>query len=160
MISVTFLCNRALSTAAAARAKLHSMKKLLLVDDHALIRLGIRSILDGNYEICGEASNGAEAIEKAAALNPDLIVMDVNMPVMDGLEATRRIRSMLPNTKIVVLTMHDSRDLVQRASDAGADAVLTKGSRPHEMRAVIERLLSHPPPAGPESPGDPCGGGA
>jgi YesN/AraC family two-component response regulator len=67
------------------------MKKILLVDDHPLIRLGIRSTLDGNYEICGEAANGADAVGKAAALTPDLILMDVNMPVMDGLGAARRI---------------------------------------------------------------------
>ena len=119
------------------------MKKILLVDDHPLIRLGIRSILAADYEICGEARNGAEAVDKAAALIPDLILMDVNMPVMDGLEATRRIRSMLPNTKVVVLTLNDSRDLVQRADDAGAHAVLTKGTPPAEIIAVIDRLLSN-----------------
>jgi DNA-binding NarL/FixJ family response regulator len=116
--------------------------RILLVDDHPLIRLGIRSILDGNYEICGEASNGAEAVVKAAALVPDLVLMDVNMPLMDGLEATRRIRQMLPTTIIVVLTLHDSRDLVERAKNAGADAVLTKGTRPDEIIAVIDRLAS------------------
>jgi DNA-binding NarL/FixJ family response regulator len=117
------------------------MRTILLVDDHSLIRLGIRSILDGNYEICGEASNGAEAVEKAAALTPDLILMDVHMPLMDGLEATRRIRPMLPRTKIVVFTLHDSRDLVQRAKNAGADAVLSKGAPVDEIMATIARLV-------------------
>jgi DNA-binding NarL/FixJ family response regulator len=116
------------------------MKKILLVDDHPLIRLGIRSILDGNYEICGEAANGADAVEKAATLTPDLILMDVNMPVMDGLGAARRIRAMLPNTKIVLLTLHDARDFSARAK--AADAILTKGSRPDEIIAVIEQILS------------------
>jgi two-component system, NarL family, nitrate/nitrite response regulator NarL len=89
--------------AAAPQAKVRfdmKAKTILLVDDHALVRRGIRSMIDGNYMICGEAENGREAIDMAQALKPDLILMDVSMPVIGGIEATRQIRVLLPKTKI------------------------------------------------------------
>lgn len=121
------------------------MKRILLVDDHQLLRMGLRSLLDGRYEVCGEAANGLEAVEKAQALRPDLILMDFAMPIMDGLDASRRIRSTDSNVKIVLFTMHDSADVHVNAKTAGVDAVLTKGCGPREMIAVLERLLNGAP---------------
>jgi DNA-binding NarL/FixJ family response regulator len=112
-------------------------KRILLVDDHPIVRSGIRSIINGHYEICGEASNGLEAIQRASELQPDLIVMDVNMPVMNGIDATRKIRELLPNTKIMVLTLNDGPAPAQLAESAGAHAVLAKTAHFGEIMATM-----------------------
>jgi len=117
--------------------------RILLVDDHEVLRRGIRSTLDGQWEICGEASNGQEAIDKAAALKPDLVLMDVSMPGMNGIEATKQILKASPAMKVVIFTMHDSQSMVAAAKAAGAKACLTKTVPADRLRGVIAEVLNN-----------------
>ena len=96
--------------------------RILLADDHALVRNGIRALLkkERAWKIVGEAGNGLEAVAKAQKLRPDLVILDIAMPEADGLLVTRQIRSVLPRTKILVLTMHESDQMVRRVFEAGA----------------------------------------
>ncbi len=99
------------------------MIKILLADDHALLREGLRrSFESAGDTVVGEASTGEEALALAKALNPDVILMDLSMPVMDGIEATRRIRDEVPGARIAVLTIHDDIDKTRDAIAAGASA--------------------------------------
>ena len=112
--------------------------RLLLVDDEALIRMGMRAILHGlGYEVVGEAANGQEALDKAAALRPDVVIMDIKMPVMDGLEATRRLMATHP-VPVIVLTAYNERTLVEQAADAGVLAYLMKPVREGDIKPAIE----------------------
>ena len=106
------------------------MKKLriLLADDHALIPRGAREVLQSQqgWRVVGEAGNGIEAVEKAKRLKPDVAVVDISMPELDGVQVTRQIRETVPNTKVLVLTMHDSDQVVESALDAGAHGYVLK----------------------------------
>jgi len=101
---------------------------ILLADDHELVRHGIRGILRARrgWRVIGEASNGQEAVEKTNKLKPDVAILDVSMPNIDGLQATRQIRAASPNTKVVILTMHESDQMVHRVLEAGALAYVLK----------------------------------
>jgi len=111
---------------------------VLLVDDEALIRMGMRVMLeDLGYRIVGEAADGQEAIEKVTALDPDVVIMDIKMPGMDGLEATRRIMATHP-VPIIVLTAYNQRSLVEEAADAGVLAYLMKPVRESDIAPAIE----------------------
>jgi DNA-binding NarL/FixJ family response regulator len=96
--------------------------RILVADDHELVRHGIRGILRARrgWRVIGEAANGQEAVEKTHKLKPDVAILDVSMPDLDGLQATRQIREASPNTKVVVLTMHESDQMVHRVLEAGA----------------------------------------
>ncbi|HKT34332.1 MAG TPA: response regulator, partial [Nitrospira sp.] len=113
--------------------------RVLLVDDHAMVRQGLRSILDGypNLDIIAEAGDGEEAITLARLLKPDLIVMDVNMPRLDGIEATRRIREELPDTSVVGLSVNEAEHIVKSMKAAGAAAFLTKESAADHLYETI-----------------------
>ncbi len=112
--------------------------RILLVDDEALIRMGLRAMLhDLGYTVVGEAGNGREAVEKVVALNPDVAIMDIKMPEMDGLEATRRIMATHP-VPIIVLTAYNQRNLVDEAADIGVLAYLTKPVREADILPAIE----------------------
>ena len=114
-----------------------NMIKVLIVDDHAVLRDGIRAML-GAYDeinIVGEASDGLEAIKKSLELMPDVVLMDIAMPGMDGLEATRRIKKKSPRVKVLVLTQYDDRQYILSAIKAGVDGYLPK-------RAVGSELIS------------------
>jgi DNA-binding NarL/FixJ family response regulator len=103
--------------------------RILLADDHTVLRDSIRRSFEAaGEEVVGEAANGEEAVELARQVRPDVTVMDLTMPVLDGIGATRRIRQEQPEAKIVVLTMHDDVDATRRALEAGAVGFLTKGS--------------------------------
>ncbi len=116
----------------------HADGRVLLVDDEALIRMGMRVMLqDLGYQVVGEAADGQEAIEKVAALDPDVVIMDIKMPVMDGLEATRRIMATHP-VPIIVLTAYGQRSLVEEAADAGVLAYLMKPVRESDIAPAIE----------------------
>jgi DNA-binding NarL/FixJ family response regulator len=105
------------------------MLRILLADDHKILREGIRRGLEGAGEsVVGEAANGEEAVALAAELHPDVILMDLSMPVLDGIEATRRIIEANPEQKVVVLTMHDDAQRTRAAISAGAVGYLTKGT--------------------------------
>ena len=113
--------------------------RVLLVDDHAMVRQGLRSILDGypNLDIIAEAGDGEEAVTLARLLKPDLIVMDVNMPRLDGIEATRRIREELPATYVVGLSVNEADHIVKSMKAAGASAFLTKESAADHLYETI-----------------------
>lgn len=112
--------------------------RILLVDDEALIRMGLRVMLqDLGYEIAGEAADGHDAVAKAAALAADVVIMDIKMPGMDGLEATRRIMAAHP-VPIIVLTAYNQQSLVAEAADAGVLAYLMKPVREADIGPAIE----------------------
>ena len=112
--------------------------RILLVDDEALIRMGLRVMLaDLGYEVVGDAADGQEAVAKVAALDPDVVIMDIKMPGMDGLEATRRIIAARP-VPIIVLTAYNQQSLVAEAADAGVLAYLMKPVRESDIGPAIE----------------------
>jgi DNA-binding NarL/FixJ family response regulator len=102
--------------------------RILVADDHELIRHGIRGILRARrgWKVIGEAANGQQAVEKTNKLKPDVAILDVSMPDLDGLQAAREIRDASPNTKVVILTMHESDQMVHQVLDAGALAYVLK----------------------------------
>lgn len=116
--------------------------RILVVDDHAIMREGIRALfgVHGDMEVVGEASDGREAIDKAAELAPDVVVMDIAMPGMDGLEATRRIRKQNPKAKVLVLTQHDNKEYILSAIKAGAAGFLPKRALSSELVSAIRAL--------------------
>jgi DNA-binding NarL/FixJ family response regulator len=122
------------------------MKKLriLIADDHGLVRRGARAVLHSRpgWRVVGEATNGREAVQKAIELKPDVAVVDIGMPELDGVEVTRQIREAVPNTKVLVLTMHESDQMISRALDAGACGYLLKSdltdSFPKAVKAIAE----------------------
>jgi DNA-binding NarL/FixJ family response regulator len=115
------------------------MARVLVVDDHAVIRRGVQGILRSHpeWELCGEAENGQEAVKLAEALKPDVIIMDVSMPVLNGLEATRLIHDLLPDTRILLLTLHSSTELVRSAFRAGARGYVLKSDAEHEILRAL-----------------------
>jgi DNA-binding NarL/FixJ family response regulator len=113
--------------------------RILVADDHELVRRGIRGLLRAQrgWRIIGEATNGREAVEKTNKLKPDVAIVDISMPDLDGLQATRRIREAAPGTSVVVLTMHESDQMVRRVLDAGAlGYVLKSDLAAHLVKAV------------------------
>jgi two-component system response regulator NreC len=116
--------------------------RVLLADDHTIVRKGLRSLLDEeiDIEVIGEAENGREAIEKTEALQPDIIVMDHTMPVLNGLEATRQIRQRFPETHVLILTMHTNEEYVFQFLEAGAAGYLVKESAPNELVAALRAI--------------------
>jgi DNA-binding NarL/FixJ family response regulator len=120
-------------------ARLPKKLCILVADDHELVRRGIRGILRAprGWKVVGEAANGREAVEKANKLKPDIAIVDLTMPDLDGLQATRQIREESPATKVVVLTMHESDQMVRRVLDAGAlGYVLKSDLATHLVQAV------------------------
>ena len=116
--------------------------RILIVDDHEAIRRAIRFLLTrDSLEICGEAENGKQALEKVRALKPDLVILDVSMPVMNGVEAAREIRRFAPRTKIVILSVHDSPQIIEIAKQAGADAYVLKSAADKNLNVTVKRLL-------------------
>ncbi|MBI2435474.1 MAG: response regulator [Candidatus Hydrogenedentes bacterium] len=124
--------------------------RVLLADDHELVRQGLRRIINssGDLEVVGEAGNGEEAWEWALRLNPDVVLMDVNMPRMNGIEATRHIRRELPETAVVGLSLHDDPQLATAMINAGAHSYITKGGPPEELCQALRVAVAKdvPPP--------------
>jgi DNA-binding NarL/FixJ family response regulator len=117
------------------------MITLVLADDHTLLREGLRRSFEAAGDrVVAEASNGEEAVALAIAHHPDVVVMDLSMPVMDGVTATHRIREAAPGVRVAVLTMHDDVERTRDAISAGASAYLTKGTSFSELRRTIERV--------------------
>jgi DNA-binding NarL/FixJ family response regulator len=116
--------------------------RILIADDSELIRRGVAALLSAEpaWEICGEAPDGAEALQKARVLQPNVILLDISMPGMGGLEVARHLRRELPETKIVVMSQHDPRHMRARVIDAGGDACLDKGLLATELIATIKKL--------------------
>jgi two-component system response regulator NreC len=123
------------------------MKKLriLLADDHTVMRTGLRLLLERqhNLEVVGEAENGRDTIQLAASLRPDVVVMDVSMPVLNGIEATKTIVTEHPNIAVVILSMHADESYVMRALKAGARGYLLKDSAPADLLGAIQAVTQN-----------------
>jgi DNA-binding NarL/FixJ family response regulator len=117
--------------------------RILIVDDHEMLRRGIESIVNNNRlgEVCGEAENGEEAIQKVQELNPDLVIMDISMPVMNGLQTTRAIRKLASPPKILILTMHDTPQVKIAVEESGADALVVKSEASSKLVDAITALI-------------------
>lgn len=115
---------------------------IVLADDHILVRKGIKAMLESESEIkvIGEAGNGAEALETAKTLRPDILVLDIRMPEMTGLEAAAKLKQYAPDTKAVILSMHDSEEYVLQALDAGAYGYLLKDTDKNEFVKALKQI--------------------
>lgn len=121
--------------------------RILIADDHAVVRAGLRALLESRsaWEVCAEASDGREAVEKAIKLKPDVAVLDIGMPLLNGVEATHRIRASSPDTEVLILTMHESDDLVQQVVQAGARGYILKDDADRVLLAAVDSLSHHNP---------------
>lgn len=119
--------------------------RILVADDHELLRRGVRALLEthAGWEVCDEAVDGREAVEKAIRLRPDLVILDIWMPGLNGLEAARRIRKEAPGSEILILTMHDSEQVVQEVLAAGARGYVLKSDASRDLVAAVEALSHH-----------------
>ncbi len=120
-----------------------SKLRILIVDDHPIVRAGIRLLLEGepDIKVIGEAARGEEAVEKAMQLHPELVLMDIAMPGMNGIEATRRIKKELPDLHVLVLSMHDDEEFFFPVLRAGASGYVLKEAEPQELLYAI-RVVS------------------
>lgn len=116
--------------------------RVLIADDNALMRQGIRALLEArlDWKVVGEAANGKEAVEKAMQLKPDIALLDISMPELDGVEATREIVKVVPGIEVVILTMDESEKTLRAAVAAGARAYLLKSDPPSDLVAAIEDI--------------------
>jgi DNA-binding NarL/FixJ family response regulator len=122
------------------------MVRVLIADDHAMVREGLHWALDhAGYEVVGEAADGEEAVELAERLRPDIVLMDLSLPVLSGVAATKRIRSLVPNTKVVVLSMLSDETAVSSALAAGAVGYLVKDCTTAEIVAALGEVVSAVP---------------
>lgn len=117
--------------------------RILIVDDHDIVRQGVRVILRSraNWEVCGEAENGLEALEKVAALKPDIVVLDVSMPYKDGLAVARELVQMNAPCKTVMLTMHNSTEIASAVKRTGAQGFVVKSHAAKDLVRAIETIL-------------------
>jgi DNA-binding NarL/FixJ family response regulator len=121
--------------------------RILIADDHHVVRTGLRALLESKkgWEVCAEAANGREAVEKAGQLKPDVAVLDIGMPLLNGVEATRQICKISPKTEVLILTMHDSELLVQEVLGAGAHGYILKDDADRNLIAAVDALRRHKP---------------
>ncbi len=116
--------------------------KILIVDDHAIVRQGIRALLDAQdgLEVIGEAENGRDAVKKTHDLAPDVVIMDIAMPILNGLEATRQIKRLRPGVKVLALTMYNEENYIFQILKSGASGYLTKECSAGELIAAIRSV--------------------
>jgi len=121
--------------------------RILVADDHQVVRTGLRALLESKagWQVCAEVANGREAVEKAGALQPDVAILDIGMPLLNGVDATRQIRKVSPQTEILILTMHDSEHMIQGVLDAGAHGYILKDDADRNLLAAVESLRKHKP---------------
>ncbi|MBI4311616.1 MAG: response regulator transcription factor [Chloroflexi bacterium] len=117
--------------------------RVLIVDDHPVVRKGIRAVLEAepSIEVVGEASNGLEALKKCGEISPDVLFLDISMPVMNGLEASGRIKAEYPNTKVILLTMHEEDEYFFQALSVGASGYMIKGAKSEELVMAIQSVM-------------------
>ena len=121
--------------------------RILIADDHQLFRDGVRALLQSHagWEICGEARTGREAVAKTIELRPDIIILDISMPDLNGVDAARRIRMASKNTEILILSMHYSDQLIREIVDSGARGYVLKSDPDHDLLTAVETLARHKP---------------
>jgi DNA-binding NarL/FixJ family response regulator len=124
-------------------------KQILIVDDSPMVRRMVRGSVESktDWQVCGEAENGQEAVRMVEELNPDLVVLDLSMPVMNGLEAARHIAVNAPNTALLMYTMQDSSQVLKEAEEAGINEVITKSAAGIERLLASMRALLYQPPS-------------
>jgi two-component system response regulator NreC len=118
--------------------------KLMLVDDHDVVRTGLRSYLETQpgFEVIAEAKNGLQALEKAREVQPDIVLMDITMPDMDGMETTLQLKKLYPDCQILVLTVHDDKQYFMKMLSVGASGYLTKQAAADELVAAIQAVAA------------------
>jgi DNA-binding NarL/FixJ family response regulator len=121
--------------------------RILIADDHSVVRAGLRALLESRsaWEVCAEAADGREAVEKATKLRPDVAVLDIGMPLLNGVEAARQIKKVSPQTEVLILTMHESEDLVQQVVTAGARGYILKDDADRILLAAVDAVRNHKP---------------
>lgn len=119
--------------------------RILLVDDHPIVRQGLKTLLETHpgWEVIGEAADGIEAVDKASTLRPDVMVLDVTMPRMNGLEACRMIREKAPGLEILFVTQHDSPQMMREALEAGARGYVVKSNAARDLLEAVEAVSQH-----------------
>jgi two-component system, NarL family, response regulator NreC len=129
--------------------------RILVVDDNERVRHGVISILASRttWQVCGEAKDGTEAVQKARELLPDVILLDISMPGLNGLETARLLRQHVANAKILIMSQHDPVQVLPGAIQAGADGCVDKGHLGTELLSSIERIAGNSTPRGTVSPG-------
>lgn len=123
------------------------MTRILVADDHEVVREGVRALLTARpgWQICGEAVDGREAVEKAAQLRPDVVVLDIGMPELNGLDAARQILQANAQVEVLILTMHDSEQTVREVVSTGARGYVLKSDAGRSLVAAVESLIQHKP---------------
>ena len=115
--------------------------RILLVDDHALVLEGFRRILEGHYELVGTVGDGRALLEAAKTMQPDIVILDVSMPLLNGIDAAAQLKKICPKAKIIIVTMHADTDHVRSAFEAGASAYVLKRSAVDELEQAIRAVL-------------------
>jgi len=117
---------------------------ILVADDHPVVRHGLRALLEANagWKIVAEASNGREAVAKVRELRPDLAILDISMPLLNGLDAAREIATHTPKTRVLILSMHDAEELIRRAVESGAQGFVRKSEAESELVAAVRAVLN------------------
>jgi len=121
--------------------------RILVADDHDLMRRGVIALLQSRagWEVCGEAHTGREAVAKAEELKPDVVILDISMPELNGVEAARRIRKALPNAEVLILSVHYSDQLIREILDAGVRGYMVKSDSDRDLIIAVETLANHKP---------------
>ncbi len=121
--------------------------RILVADDHEVVRRGVRALLEGEpgWEVCDEAITGREAVEKAKRLTPDIVILDIGMPELNGLDAARQIRKLVPSSEVLILTMHESEQTVREVLAAGARGYVLKSDAGRDLIAAVNALRQHKP---------------
>jgi len=124
-----------------------NIQRVLIVDDQECIRKALRGLLSTEpfFQLCGEANDGYEAVQKAIELDPQVILMDISMPGLDGLEATRRIRKAHPGIEILIFTQHETTQATRAAKEAGARGCLAKSDAGHDLVVALRTVCQHRP---------------